>query len=499
MAILDGSARPVELAPGYRLQAPGLVGAAEIAPVRQPGVRARASELSTAALDEAFDATDVRELQTITVDAAPAPSAADRQVRTTRGEAGLVLEVPDLGETVGQVVLAIDESGVVTWHYPEDGAGALRTPAVRGAGGVRRFVIRAANVPAAPGDDPTTRSLATIVGRKVLKVLVYPLVDTVLQHSARYFARKWEEQHRPYSLRWFRPENYRDPAGPPLVDADWDVLGRGRALLFLHGTFSRSFSAFHGLSPDAMGELSARYEGRVFAFDHYTMSHDPERNLVELLDRLPVSVQLQLDVVSHSRGGLVARALAGETSSGPIPRVRVERSVFVAAPNHGTALADARHLSELIDRYTTILNLIPPGPHEVVTDVLEAIITAVKMVGSAALDGLPGLGAMAPDGAYLARLNTGVPVGASYYGIAADYEPTGGLKGFVIDGIADRVFGRSANDLVVPTEGVYAGSDDPAFPIPTDRLLQIGRPEAVGHTRYFGHPATASALLEWLA
>lgn len=497
MAALDGTTTTVELAPGYRLRAPGLQGIAELRDARAPRTRGGGDEVATEALDDALESTGMNELQSIVIEAAHVPVPDTEQVRTAGGEEGIVLEVPDLGETVGQVVMAIDEDGTISWHYPQDQSGGLETSATRGAGATKTFVIRS-TTPTPTGDDPGTRSLLLGIGKKVLKVLVYPVADTVLQTAARFFARKWEEKNRPYGVRWFRPNDYRASAGATLASGDWATLSEGRALLFVHGTFSRSFSGFWGIPPETMTELDRMYEGRMFAFDHFTLSHDPERNLVEFLDRMPSSAELKVDLVSHSRGGLVSRALAGETSLGAIPRIDVGKAVFVAAPNHGTPLADAAHMMEFIDRYTSMLNLIPPGPHSVVTDILEAIVTVVKMIGNSVLEGLPGLISMDPKGSFLANMNAGAPTKADYYGIASNYEPTGGMAALVKDGVVDRVFDSAANDLVVPTIGVHSGSADPAFPLSMDRVLQFEPSRGIGHSDYFSKPETSAALLNWL-
>ena len=498
MANLDGTTASVELAPGYRLRAPGLQGRAELRDPRAPGTRGGGDEGATAALDDVLAASGMNELQSIVIEAAHVPIPQDQQVRTSGGEEGLVLEVPDLGETVGQVVMAIDEDGTISWHYPQNTAGEIETSATRGAGSTKTFIIRSTS-PTPTGDDPGTRSLLWGLGKKVLKVLVYPVADTVLQTAARFFAGKWEEKNRPYGIRWFRPDDYRDAVGTPLAASDWATLGSGRSLLFVHGTFSRSFSGFWGIPPETMAELHRLYEGRVFAYDHFTLSHDPERNVVEFLDRMPDSAKLSVDLVSHSRGGLVSRALAGETSLGPVPRLDVGKAVFVAAPNHGTPLADAAHMMDFIDRYTSMLNLIPPGPHAVVTDILEAIVTVVKMIGNSALEGLSGLASMDPRGSFLSHMNKGAATSAAYYGIASNYEPQGGLAALVKDGVVDRVFNDAPNDLVVPTTGVYTGSDDPAFPIPSDRVLEFDASRAIGHSDYFSKPETSAALLSWLS
>lgn len=498
MATLDGSSSSVDLGGEYRLTAPGLVGTAAVFDGRGAGTRGGGSERATGALDAALASSDLREVRSIVIAATRRAIPPGDLVRTTANDEGVILEVPDLGPTVGQLVMAIDEGGAITWHHPVDQAGHLETSARRGIGTTKRFVIRA-TVPAPSTTDPTARSLTWVAGKKILKILVYPIADTVLQTAARYFAGKWEERYRPYRIRWFTPDNYRTAAAPEIDAAGWQTLAGGRALLFIHGTFCQSFSAFHGVPPAVMSQLHERYQGRVFAFDHFSLSHDPERNLVEFLDRLPSGIELELDVISHSRGGLVARVFAGETALGPISPIQVRRSVFVASPNHGTVLADAEHISAFIDRYTSILNLVPPGPHEVVTDILEAIITAVKMIGNAALEGLPGLTAMNPHSDLLQHLNQGTGTAGAYYGVTADYEPQGGLVPLITDGVMDRVFQNAANDLVVPTLGVFEGGNDPAFPIPEDRVLQFGRNKGVSHNAFFSQPDFNTTLLEWLS
>ncbi|MDX1468275.1 MAG: hypothetical protein R3258_02940 [Acidimicrobiia bacterium] len=497
MANLDPQGTPVELGKGYVLAAPGLEGTARLLGGEPAGTRDVGEQEVSETFESALTNSDMREMDAIVVEAAHRGVSGDRQVRTTGGEDGMVLEVPDLGPAVGQVVLAVDEAGALSWHHPEATSDITETSTMRGAGDRKRFVIRSTSPPR--DREMSSRSLISSLGKKVLKVLTYPIAGTPLQVAARFFARKWEEKKRPYAVRWFAPGNYRESPGEPISGEGWKRLSEGRALLFVHGTFSRSFSGFWGLPNETMQRFDDLYSGRVFAFDHFTLSHDPERNVVEFLDQIPSGVRLNLDIISHSRGGLVARALAGETSSGPIPGVEVERAVFVATPNHGTALADADHLMAFIDRHTSILNLIPPGPHSVVLDVLEGIITAVKMIGRAALGGLPGLLSMDPDGPFLQRMNNDSSTSAEYYAVAADFEPKGGLGSIVSDGVVDRVFGDAGNDLVVPTLGVFSGSHGAGFPIPTQRLLEFSASDAVNHSGFFSDPRTSEALLGWLS
>jgi hypothetical protein len=240
----------------------------------------------------------------------------------------------------------------------------------------------------------------------------------------------------------------------------------------------------------------------VLALNHFTLAHDPCRNVEWLLSQLPPGRSLDVDIVCHSRGGLVARTLAERPSVFGLDtsRVAVRRIVFAAVPNQGTLLAHPDHMVKMIDRLTTILNLFPSGP---VSETLEVLITAVKVIGHGALKGLDGLAAMRPEGRFLQTLNQGMPPGGGYYAVAADYEPVDdGLKslvaGKVADVVLDRVFEQTPNDLVVPEPGVYGTNGSAAFPIPDQRLPRIPSDAGIVHTTMFGYPPLSAKLTEWL-
>jgi hypothetical protein len=504
MATLTGSTQPISLGEGYALRAPGIRGSADLERPRPASERARSRSPrdGTAALDEALRATNVAEVREIEVTVAPGGPA---RTATGRGEEPaetIELQVPDLGPDNGQVVLVADESGALTWHLPIGGASRTGA-AARGAGAVKRFAIPAPR-PAAPAPgDTTNRGLIGIAGRQLLKVLVYPLVDPVIGAVSDLFAERWEQRSRPYGVRTFTPDNYKTPGAGALSDSDWTRLRGGRALLFIHGTFSTAHAAFALIEPAAFKTLFDRYDGRVFAFNHFTLSHDPHRNVEWLVGQLPGGAPLEIDIVCHSRGGLVARTIAEQPSVFGVDtsQFKVRRIVFVGVPNNGTLLAHPDHMIKMIDRFTTALNVFPTG---VVTETLEAIITGVKVIGHGALKGLRGLASMQPEGEFLKKLNQGAPVGSGYYAIAADYEPTSaGLRalvaGSVADGVLDRVFEGTGNDLVVPEPGVYGANGSGAFPIPDERLLRVKNDAGVIHTTFFGHAPAWRKVAEWLA
>jgi hypothetical protein len=110
---------------------------------------------------------------------------------------------------------------------------------------------------------------------------------------------------------------------------------------------------------------------------------------------------------------------------------------------------------------------------------------------------------MDPDGGFVKRLNSSGPALATvHYALAADFEPKGGLRDFIMqkleDELVDRVFGPVKNDLLVPTDGVYTGIVAPGFPIPDSNVIRFPPARGVAHSYYFVQPETSTKLKEWL-
>jgi pimeloyl-ACP methyl ester carboxylesterase len=377
---------------------------------------------------------------------------------------------------------------VLTWHFAEP---------TRGPGDERTFVIDR-RVVVEPQPDEAARGFGSAIATKLLNVIVFPLVDPVAGRVADHFAGQWEAKKRPYRLRWSTPDDFATPGGVDVQRAAWDKLGKKRALLLVHGTFSRSHSGFGGLPRATFEELHRHYEGRVIALDHFTLSHSPRENVEWLLAQIPDGVELELDIVCHSRGGLVSRTLVERQSEFSLGSrsLSVGRVVFVASPNAGTALADTDHLGDMIDLYTNLLNFIPDNG---VTDILPCIVTVVKMIAVGAVKGLDGLTAMSPGGDFLKQLNAGpAPEGVSYRALAADSEPkNAGFAGFAKDALMDRIF-KSGNDLVVPTDGVFAENGAGLFPIGDAECHVFKTGDGVSHTTFFSNRETQDKLKEWL-
>ena len=153
-----------------------------------------------------------------------------------------------------------------------------------------------------------------------------------------------------------------------------------------------------------------------------------------------------MDVVTHSRGGLVLRALAAGAGAGA---PAVARAFLAAAPSEGTPLASPARWDELAAWVANLAEALPSGALVFGLDfAAEALVWIARRAGGA----LPGLAAMDPAGEFLADLNARPAGGARFAAAVADFTPRGSLAKRLLDAGADAIF-QVPNDLVVPTEG----------------------------------------------
>lgn len=461
---------------------PGLTGQVDVHPAGTDGMRG--AEQATADLQEALAEASMQEQLSVVI-SGQGELQAGGGTRASGGDGDIVVEVPAPGEGNGQLLLYAAEDGSLSWHLPDD----IAPDAVPTRGGERRrYRVPRAVVPAAQRDDAGHRGLLGAAGTKVLKVVVFPLVDPLLGRVGDFFVGRWEAKHRPVGVRWMTPDGYRDATPAAWEAHDWDRLASGPALLLVHGTFSTARGAFGGLPSATMAALSDRYDGRVFALDHPSVSVSPRENVAQLAALLPDGLSIEVDVVTHSRGGLVGRELAASDVVG------VRRLVTVAAPHAGTVLADRKHLSGLLDRVTDLAQFVPSNG---VTDTLAVVLTVLKQLAVGAVGGLDGLTSMDPMGDYLAELNGRAASAARVCAVAADYDPPDGspLTRVARNGATDLVF-QQANDLVVPTGGCWDVPGAAGFPI-ADRLV-LDAARGIDHCSFFRDDDVNAALLEWL-
>ena len=259
-----------------------------------------------------------------------------------------------------------------------------------------------------------------------------------------------------------------------------------RALLFLHGTFSATGSAFGDLANHAeFQDLVANYGDHVYGFDHLSVGLDPVQNVHALLDALPVT-PTTYDVITHSRGGLVLRTLVEQTSvfGAKASRFILGKAVLVASPNEGTPLATPINSLGMASWFANVLNM-SPGSAKDAGFVMRLIAWLLKLpVGSQ-----PGLRAMDVDGEAIAELQQppGPAIGL-YAALVSNYVARD-IAMKMADAGVGMVF-SGAHDLVVPTEGGWR-IDNATSIIPSERIACYGpggnlQPnEPVSHVGFF--------------
>ena len=265
-------------------------------------------------------------------------------------------------------------------------------------------------------------------------------------------------------------------------------MAQGKNLLLIHGTLSNVEGSFGGLLPNGAYErLFERYDGNVIALEHYTLSESPLENALYFLNALPDDVLIDMDIISHSRGGLVADILAkcdqnnaGDTigfSSDELrivkkhdivshdlmlqineavlhKKITVGKVVRVACPASGTTILSKRidhFFNLLLNSISLAFGITSPLYSIVKSFVLELV--AQKEDPSV----LAGLNSMMPESYFQKMLNSAdTEVASTLYTISGDAE-VDGLNFNSLKVILANLFYRTANDLVVDTERMVHG------------------------------------------
>ena len=514
---LTGAADPVRVGEDVTISAPGLLGGVEAAP-GPPELLTEAAQALSHALSNSGMQPTTHILMTHAGEAT--------------GEVTVTVPAPAAGNHA--LLLVHDASGAVTWHRPDQPTRAqarLTGAPTPPPAATMSFTIPAIRFAA---NDVHTSLLHRLAGflhhftfhptldgaRKLLSVVEYPVEHLVGWAGSKWFA-AWENNKHPAVVRWFPPTGGL-AVGEPLSPTNWSDLTAGPMLLFIHGIFSSCAGAFGGIGNDdhTWAALRKKYNGLIIGYDHPTASVSPDENAQWLLDQLP-DVRLDVDVVCHSRGGLVARSLAAKAaaSMSPTRGLNVRTIIFAATPNGGSEITDPGKWEKLINRLSSLVTLpakVLPVPIDEVTEILAGLLELVKIVGVGIAVDLPGLEDMRPNSTFLSGLATVAEPTATYYAAAADFEP-GPLLANLFNGLDDAgqvvdsaIFPGVRNDIAVPYNGVW----DPAnpdgatpapggvvagFPVPEGNRLPIGPGSVYWHSTYFPDQAMRDALVRWLA
>jgi len=406
------------------------------------------------------------------------------------------LEVP-VGVDEVQYALLQAEDNTIRIVYPEH---VRSGPA--GVRSTRRQERYRISLPR-PKGRAGVRGLLAKVGTFVIKFVVRKVVRDATGKLVMKGVDWWESRNR--AFEGFHGGGFDALlAGAPQAYADWDrVQGPDRrALLLVHGTTSSTAGGFGPLAdfPDVQAELHAAYGDRVLGFNHHTLGKTVAENVKQFFETLPKG-EYEFDVVTHSRGGLVARALLSLPDSAldgwrrPADRaVKIRRVVFVGTPNAGTVLAVPERLPGFLE---WAANLVAKFPDSIGTVALSALLSLAAAVAETGMAIVPGLRDQQPGSGFLNALKDDPGAAARYFGIRAEYDYAGdaGLLNLVKDLFMDHAFADEPNDLIVPTRGV---TKSPAFDLPTDRYHEFAPGEGVYHTNFFTDARTWAKVLDYL-
>ena len=291
-----------------------------------------------------------------------------------------------------------------------------------------------------------------------------------------------------------------------------ETITQGRVLLFLHGAFSHAQPIFdqllgHGAGRAFLNDAAACYD-RILAFNHPTLAVSPVLNALDLAQRFTGAPHV--DVISHSRGGLVARWWLEAFDRPPAGARR--RAILVGSPLGGTSLASPPHLRRLLSWGSNLAayldcgastgSLLIPWVKVVawlaqLTGVVTNLIAATPLV-DAAIALVPGLAAMSRtlNNPELTRLRMRRTPAPEYRVIRASYrpDPVGWKFWRAFVGPRERALHAlfpAANDTVVDFDAMA----DLPEPVPA---LEFPEGPVVHHTNYFLQPETANWLREQL-
>jgi hypothetical protein len=307
----------------------------------------------------------------------------------------------------------------------------------------------------------------------------------------------------------------------------------GRILLLVHGTFSTCEHLLREISTTEEGRrLMARAFGtyqQVLAFNHPTLSVSPLLSAAALRQHFRGN-EANVDVICHSRGGLVVRWWLEVLDHVPAPRGRV---VFAGPPLAGTGLAAPARLRGALNALTNIsktLGTISKGsalvfpaaaPIGHAAGVLFGLfgkltsIAAHTPIVDAGVAMIPGLSGQSREGANgeIRRLRESFTTLKkdeqarrfieNYFFLKSNFEPTSPgwkfwqyfRKDQLSNIAADFVF-EGQNDLVVDTASMASLTDDISDDaIAATHIENFGTSDVVHHLNYFQQPRTI-ALIE---
>lgn len=380
-----------------------------------------------------------------------------------------------------------------------------------------------------------TRGILGKVVLKAVEVITGPLRERAEDFAADQIVARIDGQVKEgvYALSTTLPNRLKDHT---TVDSMVAASAGAPTLVFIHGTFSDtvgSFGKLWELHHERVKRLFTHYGGRVYALDHATLGKSPIDNAYTLALACPPGARLHL--MTHSRGGLVAEALARAAGLAEIDdaarelfqvsnlpgemlkdvdaagrkkmqaaldeqlrvlglliahlrdqHIVIERVVRAACPARGTLLASQR-----FDAYISVFKW---ALDRAQIPVLPELVDFIGGVAQRRADPnqLPGVAAMIPDSPLVRWLHAAeAPVPGELRVIAGDLQ--GEDIGSWLKTLMADAFYWTDNDLVVQTRSMYGGA-----PRQAGASFVLDQGGEVSHFNYFSNELTAAAVVSGL-
>jgi len=372
------------------------------------------------------------------------------------------------------------------------------------------------------GTDDQDRSAVQTVVLKAAKVFVK---NHVIRPGIRHLATKAENSALKFGGKTFEGEGAAVVLGVgedfDLALADFSQVDLNKkSLLFVHGTGSSTLGSFAEMKGTEEWKTIVNTYGasNLLALQHRTLTCSPLENALAGLESLPDGITL--DLITHSRGGLVGDLLARfashkigfdkqergvfskeerEGDLNTIQRIvdlletksiKIDRVVRVACPANGTTLASRR-----LDMFlNVIINLLGAA----VGSVSNPIFATMKELALASIETkddvsvLPGLESMNPESPFIKVLNfqgTQLEVDSKLIVIAGSAEFSMSFKSLAV--LVGKFFFRGKNDLVVDTASMEFGAKRKAGNV----FLYMEETGQIDHIKYFKTPKIRKTIL----
>lgn len=336
--------------------------------------------------------------------------------------------------------------------------------------------------------DEQDRSLVKKVAIKAAKIFVK---NKVIRPGIKNLATKAENAALSYAGKSFEEQGAAVVLSVSrefeMVEADFPKVDLTRkCLMLIHGTGSSSEGAFGMMKGTAEWEMlvDSYGAGNILALQHRSLTCSPLQNVLAAFQKLPTGITL--DLITHSRGGLVADLLARFASHsdgfGPeeldvlkeneretdlltiaeiakiakTKSITINRVIRVACPANGTTLASKR-MDMFLNVIVNLLGVAIGGiTNPIFSAFKELVLATVETKDDVGV--LPGIESMNPDSPFVKVLNfqgTSKEINSQLIVIAGSSELSLAFKSLLV--LVGKLFFRGKNDLVVDTASMEFG------------------------------------------